>query len=138
MVVSLHANYSLWHLAQLHAKTCLIGYYWTYGLKRHVVHSPNDTTSCNIRRGCVTSLPPANEVCEGYVFTPVSQSFCSQGGCAWWWGACVVGGHAWLGVCAWKGGMHGRGACMPCTPHQILQDTVNERVVRILLECILV
>ena len=21
-------------------------------------------------------LPPANEVCEGYVFTPVSQSFC--------------------------------------------------------------
>ena len=23
-------------------------------------------------------LPPANEVCEGYVFTPVSQSFCSQ------------------------------------------------------------
>ena len=27
------------------------------------------------------SLPPANEVCEGYVFTPVCQSFCSQGGC---------------------------------------------------------
>ena len=25
-------------------------------------------------------LPPANEVCEGYVFTPVCQSFCSQGG----------------------------------------------------------
>ena len=24
-------------------------------------------------------LPPANEVCEGYVFTPVCQSFCSQG-----------------------------------------------------------
>ena len=23
-------------------------------------------------------LPPANEVCEGYVFTPVCQSFCSQ------------------------------------------------------------
>ena len=27
-------------------------------------------------------LPPANEVCEGYVFTPVCQSFCSQGGSA--------------------------------------------------------
>ena len=25
-------------------------------------------------------LPPANEVCEGYVFTPVCQSFCSQEG----------------------------------------------------------
>ena len=25
-------------------------------------------------------LPPANEFCEGYVFTSVCQSFCSQGG----------------------------------------------------------
>ena len=25
-------------------------------------------------------LPPANEFCKGYVFTPVCQSFCSQGG----------------------------------------------------------
>ena len=25
-------------------------------------------------------LPPTNEVCEGYDFTPVCQSFCSQGG----------------------------------------------------------
>ena len=25
-------------------------------------------------------LPPANEVCKGYVFTPVCQSFCSHGG----------------------------------------------------------
>ena len=29
-------------------------------------------------------LPPANEVCEGYVFTGVCQSFCSRGG------ACVA------------------------------------------------
>ena len=31
-------------------------------------------------------LPPANEVCECYVFTPVCQSFCSRGVCssAWW------------------------------------------------------
>ena len=27
-------------------------------------------------------LPSANVVCEGYVFTPVCQSFCSQGGSA--------------------------------------------------------
>ena len=26
-------------------------------------------------------LPSANEVCEGYVLTPVCQSFCSQEGC---------------------------------------------------------
>ena len=40
------------------------------------------------------------------------------------WGACVVaGGHAWLR----GGGVRG-----------IRQDTVNERAVRILLECILV
>ena len=25
-------------------------------------------------------IPPVNEVCEGYVFTPVCQSFCSRGG----------------------------------------------------------
>ena len=37
-------------------------------------------------------------------------------GHAWWGGACVAGGRAW----------------------QILRDTVNERAVRILLECILV
>ena len=59
-------------------------------------------------------LPPANVVCEGYVFTPVCD-FVNRGGvrgCSW-------GGHAWLllgGVCgcsghAWLlrggGGMHG-------------------------------
>ena len=33
-------------------------------------------------------LPPANEVCEGYVFTPVCQSFCS------WGGGVVVSQHA--------------------------------------------
>ena len=42
----------------------------------------------------------------------------------------MVGG-AWWG-CAWWG-MHGTHA-----PQQILHDTVNERAVRILLECILV
>ena len=54
-------------------------------------------------------------------------------GCAWWGGMCGLGGvrgggHAWWwGVCMLR---------MP--PQQILRDTVNERAVRILLECILV
>ena len=52
--------------------------------------------------------------------------------------------------CAWQGSVHDRGACMAegvcvagghawhACPQQILRDTVNERAVRILLECILV
>ena len=70
---------------------------------------------------CNTYLPPANEVCEGYVFTGVCDSVNRGGvrGCSR--GACVVlfgGGHAWF----YLGGMHGfiwggvhgfiRGACM--------------------------
>ena len=51
--------------------------------------------------------------------------------------ACVAGGvhgggHAWQGVCM-------VGMCMVEGVHGgILRDTVNERAVRILLECILV
>ena len=47
-------------------------------------------------------LPPANVVCEGYVFTPVCDSVNR--------GACVVapGGRAWLLL---GGGMHGEGGC---------------------------
>ena len=82
-------------------------------------------------------LPPANVVCEGYVFTPVCHSVhrggmhgCSEGGVwllggrghAWLLGgACMVapeGGHEWLlrghawlllgGMCGCsRGGMHG-------------------------------
>ena len=96
-------------------------------------------------------LPPANEVCEGYVFTCVCQSFCSQGGCAWpgghaWRGACL-GGHVWLGgmhgeggIHGW-GGMHGQGGvCAMHAPPAWYYEiwSVYERVVRILLECILV
>ena len=63
-------------------------------------------------------------------------------------GACVAGGHAWWEACmagghVWQGVMHGGRACMArgCAwqrggARQILQDTVNERAVRILLECI--
>ena len=101
-------------------------------------------------------LPPANEVCEGYVFTGVCHSVHG--------GACVVapgggtwllpGGHVWLllggmhgysGGCAWLlwGGMHGcsgGGMCGCSGGHAwfFQLDTVNERAVRILLECILV
>ena len=63
----------------------------------------------------VTLLPPANVVCEGYVFTGVCHSFCSQGRgvCVVLFRGCMVlfrggmcgfirGGHAWFysgGVC---------------------------------------
>ena len=85
------------------------------------------------------------------------------GGHAWWVacmdgeGACMSWGHAWQRVCmaggvhgrghAWQGSMCGggcawQGACMAvgghACPWQILQDTVNEQEVCILLECILV
>ena len=65
-------------------------------------------------------------------------------------GVCVVGGmhgrggmcggHAWQGVCVAGGAWQGGYACHTHTPWQILRPrhTVNERAVRILLECILV
>ena len=66
----------------------------------------------------VTLLPPANKVCEGYVFTGVCLSTLGgmsgsySGGCVVLFGGCVVlfGGHAWF----YLGGMHGFiwGACM--------------------------
>ena len=67
------------------------------------------------------------------------------GGHAWllggmhgcWGGACVVAGGACMvagGACVAAGGMHGcRGGVS-----RLRRDTVNEREVRILLECILV
>ena len=75
-----------------------------------------------------SSLPPANEVCEGYVFTGVCLSIWGD---MHGWGACVAGrmcvaggacmaggmhsgGCAWLGVCMVRGAMHGWGhACPP-------------------------
>ena len=87
---------------------------------------------------------PQRSCGQGNIFTPVCQSFCSQGGGHAWWGggACVARGHAWWrgacvargacmakgGMCG-KGGMHGKGGacvmkgvcvakgeCVPCTP----------------------
>ena len=71
-------------------------------------------------------------------------------GCAWWgqggfcaWqGACMVGAGGLLCVAeghAWQGGVHGRGRTWQggvCVMADT-RDTVNERAVRILLECIL-
>ena len=113
-------------------------------------------------------LPPANEVCEDYVFTRVCLStggdLCMAGGaCVAGVCACQVAGHAWQGACMARG-MHGRGACMaggcawqeghawqgcawqggmhvmhiPAADTTRSGNTVNERVVRIPLECILV
>ena len=101
----------------------------------------------------VEFLPPANEVCEGYVFTGVCLS---TGGMRAWLltGGCMVapGGHAWLlrGACmvSPRGGMRGcsggghawllpggGGCAWDMTRYR---DTVNERAVCILLEFILV
>ena len=65
------------------------------------------------------------------IFSQASVILSTGGGRAW-----LGGRHAWLGVRAWLGGMHGTHA----PPRQILwlRHTVNERAVRILLECILV
>ena len=60
---------------------------------------------------------------------------CVVGVCVWqreghsWWGACVAGGHVWWGVCM---------AHIPPADTTRYGDTVNERAVCILLECILV
>ena len=63
-------------------------------------------------------------------------------GCAWQVGGMHGEGHAWqggacmacmVGGTCMAGGVHGVGHVW-----QILRDTVNERAVRILLECILV
>ena len=48
-------------------------------------------------------------------------------------GACMAGGRVWQGAC-----MTGEGRCVVGGMRGIRWDTVNERAVRILLECILV
>ena len=63
-------------------------------------------------------------VARGHVWLPGGVCGC-QGACVVARGACVVAG---------GGGMHGCWGGM----HWIQRDTVNERAVRILLECILV
>ena len=54
-------------------------------------------------------LPPANEVCEGYVFTRVCQSFYSQGGVCVWSRGCLLLGGCLLWGCLVPGGACSRG-----------------------------
>ena len=111
-----------------------------------------------------TYLLPANEVCKGYVFTSICQSFCSQGGISSEGGVAKEGdvhgkgggmcgkwvrmerGRACQGVCAWQtegmcipGGMCGRGcACqggMHCKEGVHATETTTEALS---MECILV
>ena len=82
--------------------------------QKSVASTMYETWSC--------SLPPANEVCEGYVFTGVCLSTregSASGGSASRRGVCIQGG---LGR----------------PPPSDTVDTVNGRAVHILLECILV
>ena len=111
--------------------------------------------ACVVAGGCAW-LPGACMVAGG---VRGSGGACVvTGGMHGCWGACMVaggvcmvaGGHAWLlggmhgcrGVCVVLGGMRGcRGGVHGCRGggvRRIRRDTVNERAVRILLECILV
>ena len=103
----------------------------------------------------VTTFEPA-KICQFAKVMFLQVSVRPQGRHAWPGVACVVKvvacmaegmcmargmhdgvGHAWEGACM-AGGMHGGGARHATPPGQTLRDTVNERVVRIPLECILV
>ena len=89
------------------------------------METKNSDTCAKLR-----SLPPATKLGQGYIFTGVCDSVnrgacvVAPGGRAWF----LLGGHAWffLGGRAWF------------FLRRIRRDMVNERAVRILLECILV
>ena len=82
-------------------------------------------------------LPPANEVCEGYVFTCVCHSVHSGGG-----GVPgqvpYLGRYISLGRYTPLGQVHPPGQSHPPGEQCMLGDIGNKRPVRILLECILV
>ena len=98
-------------------------------------------------------LPGGMHGCRGCAWLlGVGGGICGCGGHAW-----LQGGHAWLSggacivagvsMCGCQGGMLGcRGACVVAGGCMVVgggmcrirQDTVNERAVRILLQCILV
>ena len=103
-----------------------------YRINRHI-HRFIDGTKKDISYCIITARK--RSLGQGNIFTPVCHSV-HRGGRAW----LLWGGHAWS-----LGGMRGRsgGVCVVApggcawdtTRHG---DTVNERAVRILLECILV
>ena len=98
-------------------------------------------------------LPPANEVCEGYVFTRVCLSAGRgvsrpkpRGGWGVWQGG-SPGPHGEGGWGVWRGGLqaHTRGRLCPglggipaCTEADTPSRRLPLRAVRIVLECILV
>ena len=85
-------------------------------------------------------------VCPQREYAWQGGGMCGRGACMVG-GACMAGGHVWQGGVhgrghAWQGGMHDRGhawqgACV-AVGACVAYTTVNERVVRNLLECILV
>ena len=93
----------------------------------------------------IKSLPPANEVWGKVIFLHQFVILFTGAGCTWLlWGACMVARGGMRGCSG--GGVHGcsGGACV-VAPGGVCAwdttrygDTVNERAVRILLECILV
>ena len=82
-------------------------------------------------------LPPANEVCEGYVFTRVCHSV--HTGVSRPRPRVEVGGSGWGGVQAHTRGVRGGGGV---SQHALRQTPPSRRLllraVRILLECILI
>ena len=99
----------------------------TFLLNNELATVTNEVELVSTKRGYngkFTFLPPADEVCEGYVFTGVCLS---------------KGGGLHPGRSLYKGGgLHPGGWADPSPPHRILRDTVSEQAVRILLECTLV
>ena len=114
-------------------------------------HACNKTEAARPNSTKVLLLPPANKVCEGYVFTSVCHSVHRAGSLHPGVGVCIQegsasrgdlhpggsasGGSATGGVCLWRG-LHPGGGVLG-RPPGALQDTVNKRAVRIILECIL-
>ena len=105
----------------------------TFLLNNELATVTNEGELVSTKRGFngkLTFLPPADEVCEGFVFTGVCLS--KEGGLH-------PAGGLHPGRSLYQGGgLHPGGWADPSPPHRILRDTVSEQAVRILLECTLV
>ena len=109
----------------------------------------NDVTFA-MKLFCVNKyLPPSNEVWGKVIFSQAS-AILSTGGEGWLASQQCITGHMTGGVCIWGrgpasggtasgggGGSASRGVGRAPQIHGILRDTVNKRVIRILLECFL-
>ena len=119
---------------------CYIYIFWGQKLKAQVIlpwsECCNPECYFTTQTGFFVStyLPPATKLGQGYIFTGVCDSVHGEEACV------VVGGgvSGCQGACVVAGGTCGcRGARMVAGGGRTW-DTVNERAVRILLECILV